>query len=230
MKTELIVALDVSGGREAAALIDRLPPEVNYYKVGLELFCAEGPSILQAIRSRKKNIFLDLKLHDLPRIVERAVRAAAVHGVDMLTVHASGGRAMLKAAVDTARSCMRPPKIIAVSALTNLDQQDLADLGITRDLSIHAIALADMAFRTGAHGLICSPHELAMLRRRFGPARILVTAGIRMSGNEIADQKRAVTPFDASQAGANFIVVGRPILEAPDPAKAALEFIRDLNR
>lgn len=231
MNAELIVALDVAGTADALRVIDRLPSQVSWYKVGLELFCAEGPAILQAIRSRRKNIFLDLKLHDIPRTVERAVRAAAQHGVDMMTVHASGGRAMLKAAVDAARDCNRtPPKLVAVTALTSLDQQDLADLGINRTPAVHVLAMADIALKCGMNGLVCSPQEIEVIRSRFGNTPLLVTPGIRLAGGDAGDQKRIATPASAVKAGSSFLVVGRPILEALDPAQAATQVLAEMGR
>jgi orotidine-5'-phosphate decarboxylase len=229
MKAELIVALDVASTPEAIAAVDSLPKEVGWYKIGLELFSAEGPAVVQAVKSRGKSVFLDLKLHDIPRTVERAVRAAAHHGADMLTVHASGGRAMLKAAAEAARTCGRTaPKIIAVTALTSLDQQDLRDLGVGRGLPEHVTALAELALQSGIAGLVCSPQEVENLRSRFGPQPLLVTPGIRPAGGEAGDQKRIATPAAAVRAGANFLVVGRPVLEAPDPAAAARAVLREM--
>ncbi len=230
MKTELIVALDVPRIADALASIAALPPEIGWYKIGLELFCAEGPSIVQAVRSQGKSVFLDLKLHDIPRTVERAVKAAARHGVEMLTVHASGGRAMLRAAADAARSFGgKPPKIIAVTALTSLDQKDLHDLGVSRTPSKQVLALADLALSCSVDGLVSSPQEVEALRGRFGPQPVLVTPGIRLPGEEVGDQKRVAAPAAAAKAGASFLVVGRPILEAPSPAAAAREILKDLG-
>ncbi|MFH0982391.1 MAG: orotidine-5'-phosphate decarboxylase, partial [Planctomycetota bacterium] len=183
MNAELIVALDVASSRKALAAVDLLPPEVTWYKIGLELFSAEGPAVLQAVKSRRKNIFLDLKLHDIPRTVERAVRAAVQHGADMLTIHASGGRAMLKAASEAARASGRtPPKLIAVTALTSMDQQDLNDLGVNRSPAVHVVVLADLALKCGIDGLVCSPQEIETLRSRFGQRPVIVTPGIRLPG------------------------------------------------
>ena len=230
MKSELIVALDVPRTSEALKTIGSLPREVGWYKVGLELFCAEGPAIIQAVRSQEKSIFLDLKLHDIPRTVERAVKAAAQHGVEMLTIHACGGRAMLRAAVDAARSCVtKPPKLIAVTALTSLDQNDMSDLGISRTPAQQVLALADLALSCGVDGLVSSPQETEVLRGRFGPRPILVTPGIRLPGNEVGDQKRVATPAAAVKAGASFLVVGRPILEAADPSGAARILLKELG-
>jgi len=230
MKSDLIVALDVSRTAEALAVVGGLPSEVVWYKMGLELFCAEGPAIIQSIRSRNKSVFLDLKLHDIPHTVERAVKAAARHGVEMLTIHSCGGRAMLRAAVDAARaSGVKPPKVIAVTALTSLDQQDLNDLGISRTPAQQVLALADLALSCGVDGLVSSPQEVEILRGRFGPHPILITPGIRLAGEDAGDQKRAATPAAAVRAGANFLVVGRPILNAADPAAAARAILKELG-
>ncbi|MBU1693071.1 MAG: orotidine-5'-phosphate decarboxylase [Verrucomicrobia bacterium] len=227
-RSELIVALDVVGAAEALSMVDRLPPEVSWYKIGLELFCAEGPAVIQAVRARGKNVFLDLKLHDIPRTVERAILSAARHGAGMLTVHAAGGRAMLKAAADAARRCPQPPRLIAVTTLTSLDQRDLADLGIMRPPQVHVMSMADMALKQGIHGMVCSPQEVESLRARFGSRTLLVTPGIRPAGSDPGDQKRVATPSAAVRAGADFLVVGRPILEAPDPVTAARAILKEM--
>jgi orotidine-5'-phosphate decarboxylase len=212
------------------AVVNALPAEVGWYKIGLELFCAEGPAIIQSVRSRKKSVFLDLKLHDIPRTVERAVKAAAQHGVEMLTIHSCGGRAMLRAAVDAARSSgAKPPKLIAVTALTSLDQKDLNDLGVSRTPAQQVLALADLALSCGVDGLVSSPQEVEILRGRFGPHPILVTPGIRLPGEDAGDQKRVATPAAAVKAGASFLVVGRPILESPDCAAAARAILKELS-
>jgi orotidine-5'-phosphate decarboxylase len=229
MKADLIVALDISKTADALAIVDKLPPEVAWYKIGLELFCAEGPAIVHALRSRKKSIFLDLKLHDIPRTVERAVKSAAQHGVEMMTIHSCGGRAMLRAAVDAARLCgAKPPKLIAVTALTSLDQKDLNDLGVSRTPAQQVLALADLALSCGVDGLVSSPQEVEILRGRFGPRPILVAPGIRLPGEDAGDQKRIATPAAAVKAGANFLVVGRPILESADSAAAVRAILKEL--
>ncbi|MBP7829260.1 MAG: orotidine-5'-phosphate decarboxylase [Kiritimatiellae bacterium] len=228
-RSELIVALDVAGTAEALALVDRLPPDITWYKIGLELFCAEGPAVVQAVRARGKNVFLDLKLHDIPRTVERAVISAAKGGAGMLTIHSCGGRVMLKAAADAARRSTRPPLLVAVTTLTSLDQRDLAELGIARDPQIHVMAMADMALKQGIHGLVCSPQEVEGLRARFGARTVLVTPGIRPAGSDPGDQKRVATPAAAARAGADFLVVGRPILDATDPAATARAIIKEMT-
>jgi orotidine-5'-phosphate decarboxylase len=188
--------------------VHRLPDSIEWYKVGLELFCADGPAVLEPLKKRNKKIFLDLKLHDIPRTVANAVKTAASHGVDLITVHAIGGRAMLEAAAGAARECIDPPKLVAVTTLTSLSQDDFKDLGI------------ELAIDSGIDGLVTSAHEAGALRREF-PQALLVTPGIRLPGGDVGDQKRIATPAFAIQQGATHLVVGRPILQADDPAAAA---------
>ncbi len=228
MNPALIVALDVSTAREMEEALDRLPDTIEWYKVGLELFCAEGPSILDPLKQRNKKIFLDLKLHDIPRTVENAVKTAASHGVNLMTVHAIGGRAMLEAAAEAARACPNPPKLVAVTTLTSLSQEDFSDLGITRTVSEQALALGELAISSGIDGLVTSAHEAGALRKKF-PQALLVTPGIRMPGGDIGDQKRVATPAFAVQQGATHLVVGRPILQAEDPATAANAVFTDIK-
>jgi orotidine-5'-phosphate decarboxylase len=229
MKTELVVALDLPSRAEAVALVQKLPQTVSMCKIGLELFCAEGPEIVRAVHDLGRRIFLDLKLHDIPRTVERAVTSAAIEGVEWLTVHASGGRNMLQAAANAARGKAAPPKILAVTVLTSLSDADMTDLGINRTAAEQVIALANMALSNGADGLVCSPNELELLRKTFGPAVLLVTPGIRSAGEAANDQKRIATPAFAARAGANAIVVGRPVTAAPDPCRAAQQIMEELR-
>lgn len=226
---EIIVALDVPTSRAIAPVLARLPAELSWYKVGLELFCAEGPAALAPLRDRNCNIFLDLKLHDIPRTVERAVKSAARHGVKLLTVHACGGRPMLEAAAQAARDAGPDrPRLLAVTVLTSMDANDLADVGVTRPVSDQVRALAELALSAGIDGLVCSPQEVGELRRRLGPDALLVTPGIRLPGGERGDQKRVATPGAAAHDGATHLVIGRPILEAADPAAAVRAIKADL--
>ena len=230
MKPELIVALDLSSAAESVAMADRLGTSIGWYKVGLELFTAEGPAALAPLKARGKKIFLDLKLHDIPNTLARAVTSAGRLGVNLLTLHAAGGKAMIQAAADAAHALGdQAPKLICVTTLTSLSQQDLSDIGITRTVSDQALALGRLALAAGADGLVTSVHEAAALRQALGPAPILVTPGIRPSGGAIGDQKRVATPALAVKSGSSFLVVGRPILEAHDP-KAAAEAIQDEMR
>ncbi len=227
---ETILALDVPDRRAMQTVLDRLPAAADFFKVGLELFCAEGPSILAELRQRNARVFLDLKLHDIPRTVERAVSAAARWNVEMLTIHAGGGPAMIRAAVEAARSIeAHAPKIIAVTVLTSLDASDLAAIGFREDLSDQVKRLADLARAHGADGVVCSAMEVAEIRRRLGPEACLITPGIRLGGGNREDQKRTATPEQAARDGASAIVVGRPVFDAPDPERA-LGDIRDALR
>ena len=219
---ELIVALDVSTLAEAEGVVTRLGPAVNFYKIGLELYSATGPEVVARVKAQGKRVFLDLKLHDIPRTVERAVTSCAALGVDLLTIHSSGGRAMIRAAADAAAACgANAPRIVAVTCLTSLDQSDLTDLGISRSMAEQVAALGSLAVGSGANGIVCSPQEVAAMRKLLGPAALLVTPGVRPAGAAVGDQKRVATPAQAVRDGSTHLVVGRPILEAADPRAAA---------
>lgn len=228
MKPALIVALDVPTIKAMEEVLNRLPDSIEWYKVGLELFCAGGPAILEPLKKRNKKIFLDLKLHDIPRTVANAVKTAASHGVNLMTVHAIGGRAMLEAAAEAARECSNPPKLVAVTTLTSLSQEDFTDLGIARSISSQALALGKLAVSSGIDGLVTSAHEAGALRKEF-PQALLVTPGIRMPGGDVADQKRVATPAFAVQQGATHLVVGRPILQAENPSAAMAAILADIK-
>jgi orotidine-5'-phosphate decarboxylase len=220
--TELIVALDVASLTGVEQVVAQLGPSVSFYKIGLELFSAEGPDVVRCVKGQGKRVFLDLKLHDIPRTVERAVKAGAALGVDLMTIHAAGGRAMIAAAKQGAQSMgLAAPRILAVTALTSLDQSDLADLGIGRSMADHVAAMGTLAIGAGADGIVCSPHEVGQMRRRLGPSALLVTPGVRPAGADLGDQKRVATPAAAVRDGSTHLVVGRPILEAADPQAAA---------
>jgi len=224
---DLIVALDVPDVPALNATLARLPEELDFFKIGLELFCSSGPEVLRPLRDRRARIFLDLKFHDIPRTVGRAVRAAAAPDIALMTIHAAGGAAMIRAAAEAARSLgAERPRIVAVTVLTSLDAADLADVGVGRAPADQVAALAELAMANGADGVVCSAQEVGALRRRLGPQAYLVTPGIRMPGGSAGDQKRVATPAGAARDGASAIVVGRPILEAADPA-AATRAIRD---
>lgn len=228
-KPELIVALDLPSAQELTGILRRLPDTVRWFKVGLELFTAEGPAVLKLLREYNKKIFLDLKLHDIPNTVARAVSAAARLEVNMLTLHACGGRAMLQAAADAGRSAARPaPLLIAVTTLTSLNQSDLQEIGFNRTLNDHALALGRLALDSGMDGLVASVLETQHLRAEFGTKPVLVTPGIRPAGAETGDQKRIATPAMAAQSGSNFLVVGRPILAAADMAAAAQAILHEI--
>ena len=220
-KSKLIVALDVPDRAAALKAIDRLSGHVGYFKLGMEIFTREGPRLVEEIKNRGEKIFLGLKFHDIPNTVRGAVRSACQIGVQMLTVHASGGPAMLVAACEEAQASESKPLVLAVTALTSLSQNDVQNLGVSGSIEQWVERLAALAHSTGIRGLVASTKELPMLRKRFQGEMKLVIPGIRPAGAALQDQSRAATPAEAIRDGADFIVVGRPILQAPDPAKAA---------
>ena len=230
MKCQVIVALDVPSTEAMLPVIETIGESIDFYKVGLELYIAEGPAVLQPLKDQGKRIFLDLKLHDIPRTVERAVKSAARHGVDLLTVHASGGRPMLEAAAAAAAEFGdNRPRLLAITALTSLDQSDLTDIGVQRSVSDHAAALAELAISSGIDGIVCSPLEATAMRQRLGPDALIVTPGVRPAGGDVGDQKRVATPGNAAKAGATHLVIGRPILQAEAPAEAAKSIISEVE-
>ncbi|MDR0842094.1 MAG: orotidine-5'-phosphate decarboxylase [Acidobacteriota bacterium] len=229
-KSRLIVALDVPDRATALQKVDQLSGKVGCFKLGLEIFAAEGPRLVEEIRDRGEDIFLDLKLHDIPNTVAGAVRSACKLGVQMLTVHASGGAAMLGAAVEAAQAAAKPPLILAVTALTSLSEEDVARLGVGQKVEQWVGTLADIAHDAGVRGLVASSKELPMLRQKFGDAMKLVIPGIRPAGAATQDQSRTATPGDAIRAGAGFIVVGRPILKAENPAAAADAIVAEIRQ
>jgi len=228
---ELIVALDVQTREEAVAKVRAIGAGVGFYKIGLELFTAEGPDVVKAVKELGKRVFLDLKLHDIPRTVERAVRSGGKLGVDLMTIHSVGGKAMIRAAADAAAEFgAGGPKILAVTVLTSLDQTDLADVGIVgRTPAEQVQAMAAFATASGAHGLVCSPKEVGTLSKALPAGTLFITPGVRPAGSAVGDQKRVATPADAVRDGATHLVVGRPILAADDPVAAAAAILREMG-
>jgi orotidine-5'-phosphate decarboxylase len=221
----VIVALDFSNPLRALSLADRLDPHECGVKVGKELFVVAGPEPVRWLAARGFNVFLDLKFHDIPNTVAQACASATRLGVWMMNVHAAGGRAMLKAARDavaaTAAELGRPqPLLIAVTVLTSLDQAALRDTGIDADAGRHVLRLATLTHECGLDGVVCSAVEAPSLRSAFGPDFALVTPGIRPAGSARDDQARIVTPEEAVEQGANYLVIGRPITAAADPIAA----------
>jgi orotidine-5'-phosphate decarboxylase len=221
----LIVALDFADTAQAMELVARLNPELCRIKIGKELFTRGGPALVEQVTTRGFTVFLDLKFHDIPNTVAQACRAAADLGVWMVNVHALGGRKMLQAASDAVASCSHPPLLIGVTLLTSLDAQDLSDIGITATVEDQVVRLASLVQQSGLDGVVCSAREARSLRARFGPDFCLVTPGIRPAGAASQDQSRTMTPAAALSAGADYLVIGRPITQAPDPL-AALEAIQ----
>ncbi len=219
----LIAAIDTPSRAEADALLVRLGDVPSWVKIGLELFCAEGPSIVRDYTARGLSVMLDLKLHDIPETVARAVARVAELGAGLLTVHAGGGRAMLEAAVKAAGGM----KILAVTVLTSLDDADLAQIGAQGPVGELVIRRAELAMRAGCAGVVASPHEVAAVRS-VARDLLVVTPGVRPAGSEAGDQKRVMTPKQARAAGADLVVVGRPLRDAADPAAAARQIVTEL--
>ena len=222
----IIAALDVPDATRALALAQQLAPAVGAFKIGKELFVAEGPDIVRRVRDTGASVFLDLKFHDIPNTVAKAVASAARLDVQMLTVHASGGTEMLRAAQAAANEADNSPLILAVTVLTSMDETDLAEIGIEKNPAQQVQHLATLATAAGLKALVCSPKEIAPLRKILPPETQLITPGIRPTGTETADQKRTLTPPQAIEAGANWLVIGRPIYAAENP-RAAAEAILD---
>ncbi len=226
----IALPLDVADAREAGRLADRLAAEVGVLKIGLELFVAEGPAILALGARHDRDVFLDLKLHDIPETVERAVAAAARHGVRYLTVHAAGGPDMLRRAVErAARESGGRMQLLAVTVLTSMAEPDLRATGVDRRPGDQVLALAKLAWSQGVRGFVCSPLEVAALRAALGPDATLVVPGVRAAGAPQGDQKRVATPGQAIRDGADLLVVGRPIRDAADPVAAAREIAAEIS-
>jgi orotidine-5'-phosphate decarboxylase len=227
MRDRLIVALDVSNAAAAQALVQRIGDAAGIYKVGLQLFTAEGPELVRELVSSGRRVFLDLKLHDIPNTVSHAVKAAVELGAHMLTVHASGGAAMLRAATEAAGSRIN---ILAVTVLTSLNDEDMQEIGVSGRLSDQALRMAALAQSAGCQGIVSSPREAQLIRKSLGEGFAIVTPGVRPAGSDTHDQQRIATPAQAISNGASHIVVGRPITHASDPARAAAAIISEMEQ
>jgi len=216
-RERLIVALDVSSTAAAQKIVAVVGDSAHAYKVGKQLFTAEGPVAVRALVSSGRRVFLDLKYHDIPSTVAAAVREAAKLGVSMLTVHASGGGQMLRAAVQAGRDENPSLLILGVTVLTSLDDHDLERMGVRGGVTDQALRLGALALANGCQGLVSSAHEASALRQELGDNFVIVTPGVRPAGSGRGDQVRVVTPAEAISSGATYIVVGRPITEAADP-------------
>lgn len=219
------MALDVPDRAQAQGLAERLDPRHCRVKVGKELFTRSGPGVVEWLVDRGFEVFLDLKFYDIPNTVYRACKAAASLKVWMLTLHAGGGREMLKAAVDAVNEFAGRPLLAGVTVLTSMSAADLRDVGITDDVATQVLRLGRLALDAGADGLVCSALETEMLRREFGPAPVLVTPGIRPAGISGDDQDRVASPAQAIRAGSSYLVIGRPVIRADDPLQA----LRDIE-
>jgi orotidine-5'-phosphate decarboxylase len=228
-RSRLIVALDVSTAAAARKIVAAVGESAFTYKVGMQLYTAEGPQVVRDLVASGRRVFLDLKYHDIPNTVGAAVAEAAKLGVSMLTVHAAGGAKMLRAAADSAKAV---PELIvlAVTVLTSFGDTDLKSIGMGNSVKDSVMTLAEIAISNGCRGLVSSAREASALRRRLGAEIAIVTPGVRPAGKDTADQVRVVTPAEAIAAGASHIVVGRPITEAADPAAAAAAILKQISQ
>jgi orotidine-5'-phosphate decarboxylase len=228
-RQRLIVALDVPTAAAAHTIVAAIAESASLYKVGMQLYTAEGPQLVRDLVASGQHVFLDLKYHDIPNTVAGAVREAAQLGVSMLTVHASGSGKMLRAAVDSARAVNPALIVLGVTVLTSLDENDLGQVGVPGAVQDEVLRLAGLALTNGCQGIVASAREARRLRSELGNDFALVAPGVRPAGSGHADQVRVVTPAEAIAAGASHIVVGRPITEAADPAAEARAILRQIS-
>ncbi len=231
-KDRIIIALDVKDKDEAAKVVSGLK-DARTFKVGLELFTAEGPALFKKLKVLRKDIFLDLKLHDIPNTVAGATRSAVRHGVQMMTIHTSGGREMMARAVAAARETaeaekLARPLLLGVTVLTSMKAAELDEIGMNPDVAAQVLRLAGLAKAAGMDGVVCSPQEIEIIRKEFGRGLLVVTPGIRPAWAAAQDQKRIMTPAEAVAKGADYLVIGRPITGAPSPAEAFLRIVEEL--
>jgi orotidine-5'-phosphate decarboxylase len=225
---QLIVALDFPTRDAAMELVDRLDGKVRWLKVGLELYLAEGRPMVELLRNRGYEVFLDLKLHDIPNTVAGAVRTAGASGAGLLTLHASGGPVMLAAAADAASGLANAPRLLAVTVLTSMDQGQLQAVGVEKAVESQVVGLGEMAIAAGVSGLVCSPRDITSLRSSAAQDALLVVPGIRPEGYAADDQSRTASAYQAIRAGASMLVVGRPVTRAADPAAAAAALLAEI--
>lgn len=222
-KDRLVVAADLSTREEILRLADELHGVAGVLKIGLQAFVANGPSIVREVVARGERVFLDLKIHDIPNTAKHAVAEAATLGASMLTVHAAGGAAMLSACANDSLL------VLAVTILTSLDDEELARIGFQGSSMENAVRLARLAQSSGLRGVVASPHEIAVIREACGEGFVILTPGIRPSGSDAGDQRRTMTPREAIRAGADYIVVGRPITGATDRRAAAMAIVDEMG-
>jgi len=222
---KIIVALDVPTKTAAIGLIEQFHGQVCFFKIGLQLYTAEGPEIVREISKSGAKIFLDLKLHDIPNTVARAVESASGLGIEMLTIHLSGGAEMIQAAVDARKDKM---SILGVTVLTSSNDETLRETGVSDKIDKQVLRLAKLGVENGVDGIVASPHEIKTLRAEFGDEIKIVVPGVRPSWAESNDQKRTMTPREAVQAGADYLVIGRPIVAHPNPAEALAKIIQEI--
>jgi orotidine-5'-phosphate decarboxylase len=226
-KDKIILALDVASPDEARNLVQRLSGQIEWFKIGLQLFTAAGPAIVDEIKKEGKKVFLDLKFHDIPNTVRQAVRSACALGADMVTIHLCGGSEMCRAAVE-GRSGMSTV-LLGVTVLTSQNDRTLAEVGTKANVAEQVLLLATLAKAAGVTGLVASPHEIRPLRDRFGSYFTIVTPGVRATGSDRGDQKRVMTPSEALKAGSDYLVIGRSITAAADPVAALNEIVAEVE-
>jgi orotidine-5'-phosphate decarboxylase len=222
---KIILALDVASKKEALDLVEQLREKISFFKIGLQLYTAEGPEVVRAIRATGAKVFLDLKLHDIPNTVAKAVESASNIGVQMLTIHLSGGSEMIRAAVGARK---REMSILGVTVLTSSTQQTLDEIGIEEQLDRHVLRLGNLGVAAGIDGLVASPFEARFLRSELGDKIKIVVPGVRPSWSEPDDQKRCMTPREAIEAGADYLVIGRPITAHKNPREAVSRILEEL--
>lgn len=226
-RDKIIVALDVPAKAEALDLVKQLAPEISFFKIGLQLYTVAGPEAVREILATGARVFLDLKLHDIPNTVARAVESAASLGVQMLTIHLSGGEAMLRAAATARPANML---ILGVTVLTSLTEEALHQVGVSERINDHVLRLARLGQEAGIGGLVASPFEARTLRDEFGDNIKIVTPGVRPSWSDAGDQKRFMTPREAFDAGADYLVIGRPITAHANPRQAVVKVLDEIER
>jgi orotidine-5'-phosphate decarboxylase len=231
---KIIVALDVATEEEAMRLTAQLP-DSQVYKVGLELFTAKGPPLFEKLRSQNKKVFLDLKLHDIPNTVAGAVRMAARHGVHMMTLHTSGGEEMMEKAAEVAaeeavKLGKEKPLLVGVTVLTSLKAENLRTIGVESNTEEQVMRLAGLAKASGLDGVVCSPQEIDLVKGEYGQEFLVVAPGIRPAWAAAQDQKRILTPAEAVRKGADYIVIGRPIIKDANPQNAFQKILEELSQ
>ena len=231
MKERLIVALDYSDMDSALALVDQLGEAVEFYKVGMQLYYSVGNIVVEELAKRNKKIFLDLKLHDIPNTVAGAIQSLANPNIRFLTIHGLGGLGMMKAAFAAKEKYeLTHLKILAVTVLTSIDEEEKNQLNWPGQISDYASSLASLAKDAGVDGIICSPEEIARIKEKCGKDFYVVTPGIRPLGSDVGDQSRIATPAKAMNAGSDYLVVGRPITQAQNPKEAAIKIVEEMSK
>ena len=227
---DVIIACDFASAEETLRFLERFGDERPFLKIGMELYYAEGPRIVTALKERGHGVFLDLKLHDIPNTVKKAMRVLSGLGADIVNLHAAGTRAMMEAALEgLSRPDGSRPKLIAVTILTSMDEEQFADLNYKNTIAEQVVALAKLAKAAGLDGVVASPKEAAAIRQACGPDFLIVTPGVRPAGSALDDQSRVATPARAFANGSSHIVVGRPIMKAADRRQAALEIVEEIK-